>query len=160
MHRAIPKRRVVDNPNTQRRSTEIAPDEIKFFRPDIRPGNTDAAPARGRKPAEPTSPKAMPRVAADAERRWDRRWNQDWDHLEKLQRRDAPVKTNPPAPLRGEALEKVRDENMSAAENAYRELVAERGRALRKAERGPDKASDKRDDKHGETKQKQEKPDK
>ena len=158
--RAIPKRRVVDNPNTQRRSAEVATDEIKVFRPDVHPGNSDAAPARGRKPAEPLPPSAKPRVEADAERRWDRRWNQDWDKLEKLQRRDEPVKTTPPAPLRGQALEKVRDENMSAAENAYRELVAERERALRKAERGPNKAGAKPNDKDGEKKQQKDKQDK
>jgi hypothetical protein len=151
--RAIPKRRVVDNPNSQRRSTEVATEEIKVFRPKVRPLKADAAPARGRKPAEPMSPSAQPRVEADAERRWDRRWTQDWDKLEKLQKREQLVKADPRAPLRGEALEKVRDENMSAAENAYRELIAERERALRKAERRPDKAGAKRNGENAVTEQ-------
>jgi hypothetical protein len=76
-----------------------------------------------------------PRIEADADRRWDRGWHQDWDKLEKLQERDEPIKTVPPTPPRGKVLEKIRDEDMAAAENAHKELVAERERALRKAER-------------------------
>jgi hypothetical protein len=155
-HRPIPKRRVVDKPNANGRSTKIVMDEVEFYKPEVRPGNSEAAPRNGRKPAEPPRPPDAPRIEADAERRWDRSWNQDWDKLEKLQRRDEPAKAAPRAPLRGEALEKVRDENMSAAENAYRELVAERERALRKAERGPKKADAKQNDKSGESKDKKE----
>jgi hypothetical protein len=53
-------------------------------------------------------------------------------------------------------LQKVRDENMDAAENAYRELVAERERAKRQAERGPQKSAPKKNDKGGEKKDKKE----
>jgi len=100
-------------------------------------------------------PSADKRIEDEAERRWDRGWNEDWDKLEKLQRRGEPVAPAPPAPParpRRESLENVRDENMEAAENAYRELVAERERAKRQAERGPKKAVPKKDGKGGEKK--------
>ena len=51
----------------------------------------------------------------------------------------------------------VRDENMDAADNAYRELVAERERAKRQAERGPRKALPKQNAKDVESKDKKEK---
>jgi len=152
--RAIPARRVVDNPRSDRRSTEVAPDEVRFFRPSVRPGPSDTAPARGRKPAEPARPPADPKIENEAERRWDSGWNKDWDKLEKLQRRGEPVAPAPRAPAapqapparpRPEALEQVRDENMEAAENAYRELVVERERAKRQAVRGPKKAVPKKE---------------
>jgi hypothetical protein len=44
-------------------------------------------------------------------------------------------------------LKRVRDEEMDAAENAYRELVAERERAKRQAERKPEKDKGKDKDK-------------
>jgi hypothetical protein len=154
--RAIPMRRVVDKPGSNGRVTEVATDQVKFFRPDVRPGSSDAAPPRGGKPAEPARPSPSPQVEKEAERRWDRGWNKDWDKLEKLQRRDEPAKANPPARARPrpENLEKVRDENMAAAENAYRELVAERDRAKRQATRGPQKSTVKKSDKSGEEKDK------
>jgi|WetSurMetagenome_2_1015567.scaffolds.fasta_scaffold113368_2 hypothetical protein len=144
-HRAIPARRVVDNPRADRRATEIGAGEIRYYRPDVHPGPPDAAPARGRKPAEPAPPPADKKVEDDADRRWDKGWNKDWDKLEKLQKRGAPAP--PPAPPKPETLNNVRDENMNAAENAYRELVAERERAKRQAERKPKKDESKKDDK-------------
>lgn len=153
-HRAVPVRRVVDNPRPEGRVAEVATDQIKFFRPDVKPGPPDAAPRRGLKPAEPARPAADPKVEAEAERRWDRGWNKDWDKLEKLQRRDVPAKPAPPARPQPENLEKVRDENMAAADNAYRELVAERDRAKRQAQRGPQKPGAKKDDKGAEKKDK------
>jgi len=153
-HRAVPVRRVVDNPRPEGRVAEVATDQIKFFRPDVKPGPPDAAPRRGLKPAEPARPAADPKVEAEAERRWDRGWNKDWDKLEKLQRRDVPAKPAPPARPQPENLEKVRDENMAAADNAYRELVAERDRAKRQAQRGPQKPGAKKDDNGAEKKDK------
>jgi hypothetical protein len=156
--RAIPARRVVDNPRSDRRATEIAGGEIRYYRPDVRPGPPDAAPARGRRPAEPVPPPTDKKIEDDADRRWDKGWNKDWDKLEKLQKRGGPVApappststpTPPPAPPprpRPESLENVRDENMDAAENAYRELVAERERAKRQAERKPNKGEPKKGD--------------
>jgi hypothetical protein len=148
-HRAIPTRRVVDNPGANRRSAELTTSEIRVYRPEVQPVPPDTPPPHGRKPVEPPRPSADPNVEKEAERRWDRGWNKDWDKLEKLQRRDVPVV---PAPPRPENLQKVRDENMDAAENAYRELVAERERAKRQAERGPKKAVPKKNDKGGEKK--------
>lgn len=150
-HRAIPVRRVVDNPGTERRRAEVTTEEVRVYRPEVHPGPSDAAPPRGRKPAEPVRPPADPKVENAAERRWDRGWNKDWDKLEKLQRRDEPAA---PAPPRPETLQKVRDENMDAAENAYRELVAERERVKRQAERGPRNATPKKDEKGREKKEK------
>jgi len=154
-HRAIPVRRVVDSPRAEGRATEVATDQIKVFRPNVRPGPPETAPPRGRKPAEPAPSAADPKVEAEAEQRWDRGWNKDWDKLEKLQRRDVPVKVPAPAPPHPESLEKVRDENMAAADNAYRELVAERDRAKRQAQRGPQKPGAKKDDKGGAKKDKE-----
>ena len=92
----------------------------------------------------------------------------DRDKLEKLQRRDQPAAQAPaPAPAQSRTpartpippsrmppavLEKVRTENMDAAENAYRELVAERERAKRQAEHSPRKAVPKKNEKDGEKK--------
>jgi hypothetical protein len=162
-HHAIPARRIVDNPGTDRRRAEVTTEEIRVYRPEVRPGPPDVAPPRGRKPAEPVPPPADPKVADKAERRWDREWNKDWDKLEKLQRRDEPVASAParapaPAKPRPENLQKVREENMEAAENAYRELVAERERAKRQAERGPRKAAPTKNDKADKGADKKEKP--
>jgi hypothetical protein len=158
-HRAIPVRRVVDNPRSDRRSAEMVTDEVRYFRPEVRPDPPDAAPPRGRKPAEPAPPPAEKKVQDEADRRWDQGWNKDWDKLEKLQQRGepaVPARAAPPAPParpRPESLENVRDENMSAAENAYRELVAERERAKRQAERKPKKDVPKKNEQGGEKKQ-------
>jgi hypothetical protein len=172
--RSIPRRRVVDNPAADHRSADVTTDEIRVFRPGVSPGPPDAAPPRGRKPAATPPPPADKKVESDAERRWDSGWNKDWDKLEKLQKRGEPVATPAPPPpkasppprasapptaaappaatappprSRPESLEEVRDENMSAAENAYRELVAERERAKRQAERGPKKTAPKKGEK-------------
>jgi hypothetical protein len=146
-HRAIPARRVVDNPGVDHRRAEVTTEEIRVYRPEVRPGPSDTAPPRGRKPTEPVRPPADPKLENKAERRWDHEWSKDWDKLEQLQRRDEPV-LEAPAKVqpRPENLQKVRDENMAAAENAYRELVAERERAKRQAERGPHKAVPKKTD--------------
>src|SRR5258706_232540 len=105
-----------------------------------------------RVPGEQVRPPSARKVENKAERGWDRGWNKDWDKLEKLQRRDEPVAPAPPHP---ETLQKVRDENMDAAENAYRELVAERERAKRQSERGPRKPVPKKNEKGEGNKEKQ-----
>jgi hypothetical protein len=154
-HRAIPTRRIVDNPGVDHRRAEVTTEEIRVYRPEVRAAPPDTAPPRGRKPTEPVRPPADPKLENKAERRWDHEWSKDWDKLEKLQRRDEPV-LEAPAKVqpRPENLQKVRDENMAAAENAYRELVAERERAKRQAERGPHKAVPKKSDPSGDKKEK------
>ncbi len=134
-HRAIQVRRVVDNPRADRRSPEIAGEEVRVYRPDVRPGPPTAKPSRPSAPAP--HPSVDPGVEDNAERRWDRRWTEDWHKLDKAQRRDEPAAPAPPAPPRPEVLQKQRDENYEAAENAHRELVAERERATRRAVREP-----------------------
>jgi uncharacterized protein DUF6600 len=157
-HRAIPARRIIDNPGADRRRAEVTTEEIRVYRPEVRPGPPEAAPPRGRKPSEPVRPSADPKIEDKAVRRWDREWNKDWDKLEKLQKRDEPAAASPAkAPPRPGNLQQVRDENMDAAENAYRELVAERQRAKRQAERAPGAANPKKDEKGGEKKDKQDK---
>jgi hypothetical protein len=157
-HRPIPARRVVDNPGLDRRRAEVTTEEIRVYRPEVHAAPSDVAPPHGRKPTEPVRPPADPKVENKAVRRWDREWNKDWDKLEKLQQRDEPAAAAPAkVPPRPETLQKVRDENMDAADNAYRELVAERERAKRQAERGPRKALPKQNAKDVESKDKKEK---
>jgi hypothetical protein len=150
--RAIPMRRIVDSPRSEHGPAEVVRDEVRVFHPEIHPAPPDAAPPHGRKPAESARPPADRDVEVRADQRWDRNWNKDWDKLQKLQKSYEPVAPPPPARPRPGSLEKVRDENMAAAENAHRELVAERERAVRQAERAPKGASPKKDEKKDEKK--------
>lgn len=149
--RPIPKRRVVDLGSADRRTPEVAGDEIRVYRPEVRPEPPKGAPPRGRRTPEPGAPRAAAPAPAkteqEAERRWDKGWNEDWRKLEAEQKRArppapgakppaAPAPKPPPPPEVGK---EEREENYTAAENAYRELQAERERAKRRADRGPKK---------------------
>lgn len=157
--RPIPGHRIVDAQGADRRTPEVAGDEVRVFRPSVRPGSSKAAPSRGRKVPEPEvvrQPTPSP-VDDEAERRWDKRWNEDWRKLEKVQQRDEPVQANPPAPARPEVGKQRREENYTAAENAYRELLAERERAKRRADRAPGKAPTPEAKRQSDNKKKEEK---
>lgn len=138
--RAVPVRRVVDAGDRDDRSTRIVGSEIRAYRPEVREAKPDAAPRRGRRPAEaaeqsrPAAP-ARPGPVVEAERRWDGRWVEDWRKLERKQDADDRKVASEPSQDRKAVLERQREENYEAAENAARELEAARARAKRRAER-------------------------
>jgi hypothetical protein len=86
MHRAIPMRRLVDNPGLDRRTAEAVGDEVRVFRPEVRKGPSEPAP-RVDRPTTPTPPSQAKAIDEEAVRRWDRGWSQDWDKLEKVRPR-------------------------------------------------------------------------
>jgi len=146
-HRPVKERRVIDQPRPALRPATIIGDDVEVFRPAVQEHDRSVDPPHGRKPTAPQAPEEVFKNDA-AEKNWDRRWNDDWKKLQKVQERDVPPKSagTPPAP----AVEKQhREENLDAADNAFRELVVEHERENRKAERAKDapKAQGKKDEK-------------
>lgn len=104
--------------------------------PGSRPGAA-SRPLPGARPApgaRPGPPRGDPE--AEADRQWDQRWLEDWQKLERTRQQDEERRAAPAQqPDGNERLERVRDENRDAAENARREQLAARERAKRRAER-------------------------
>jgi hypothetical protein len=145
----VPARRVVDRPHGELRPATVDRDEVRVYRPQVQPGDVKASPARGIKPAPRAPERDELWTGDDAERTWERGWNQDWQRLQKAQKQDEPPprktvaeKKAAPAPP-AQVTKQHRDENYEAAENAYRELVAEKERSKRRSERQKPPGQDK-----------------
>lgn len=153
--RAIPTRRVVDDPVVGERNARVERDEVRVYRPDVREPRPGAEPRGRPAPARPAAPPPAPvEIQREAERKFDRRWNEDWRRLQEKQEGATP---RPP-------IERRREENYEAAENAAKELEAEKERAKRRAERGSApatsrKPADRKDGKKKEDRKPEEKKD-
>lgn len=146
--RSIPALRVVDAPRAEPRAPEVHGSDVSVFRPSVDPTRRRAAPTHGIKPAAPPAddrdlgrlpqPGSTAHAGDEAERRWNQRWSEDRRRLEEAQRR--PTSGAPLSPPKQDATSQHREEQAAAEENARRELVAERERVQRRADRANRKA--------------------
>lgn len=143
--RAIPAHRVVDRGEGMRRTAEVERGEVRVYRPDVREAKPGVSPPRGRRaedvgvpqPGKPRPPvqRVPPRPTdPEAERKFDQKWLENWRKQERVQAED-DKEIERTTRRRDEVLKQHREENYEAAENAARELQAEKDRAARRAER-------------------------
>jgi hypothetical protein len=154
--RAIPHYRIVDDDAMRGREASIRGEEVHMWRPQAREAPQSAHPRRaferpvqapppGQEAQDDDLPPTKPAPPA-VERRIERGWEQDWSKLMEMQKKDpltAPTpprgrstaSDKPPAPRPPSKIEREREENYRAAENAYKEQQAERARVEREQDK-------------------------
>jgi hypothetical protein len=149
--RAIPHYRIVDDDAMRGREASIRGDEVHMWRPPAREAPQSARPRRaferpvhapppGQEAKDDDLPPARPAPPA-VERKIERGWEEDWRKLREMQKKeDKPAPAHPSARTAPQGhppskLERDREENYHASENAYSEQQAERERAEREAEK-------------------------